>query len=147
MPCRVAPRRDLEVGLDLERRLRKDSLRRQRSVIAAPPVLRRDPPARPRDRGDAPVPEREQMAHRLVGSGCMRGRDRRHALVERQPRIDDDEPVALFEQTCELVARLLRQHDQCAVGHSMHEPVEQRDLTVVLVLRGGENDAELLLVQ
>ena len=87
------------------------------------------------------------MAHRLVGARHVRGRDRRDPIVERQERIDDDEAVAVVEQALELVARLLRQDDQRAVGLAVHEPVEQRDLAVVLVAGRREDDAHVLLVQ
>ena len=77
----------------------------------------------------------------------MRGGDRWDAIVERHQRIDDDEVIAGVEQTLELLARLLRQHDQGAVRQPVHEPLEKRDLAVVLVLGGREDGTEVMLLQ
>ena len=104
-------------------------------MVAAPPVLGRHPAGRPGDRGDAAMAEPEQVLHRLMRAGRVRRRHGRDALVERHQRVDDDEAVVLVEQLLELVARLLGQDDQRPVRQAVHQPVDQRDLAVVLVHR------------
>ena len=127
---------DLEVRLHLELGIGEDARRRERGVVAAPAILGGDPAVRTGDDRDPPVAEREQVTHRLVGARRVRGRDGRDALVERHQRVDDDEAVARVDEPLELVARLLREHDQRAVGEPVHQPVEERHLTVVLVAGG-----------
>ncbi len=84
------------------------------------------------------------MPHRLVGTRRVRGRHRRDPVVERHQRVEDHEPVAAVEQPLELVARLLGQDDQRAVGQAV-QPVEHGDLAVVLVAGGGEHDLQIAL--
>ena len=63
-------------------------------MVAAPAILRREPPARARDLRDPPVAEVEQVPHRLVGARRVRGRHRWDAIVERHQRIHDHEVIA-----------------------------------------------------
>ena len=116
-------------------------------MVAAHALLGRHPAARPGDRGDAAVAEVEQVARRLVGAGRVRGGDRRDALVDAPARVDDDEAEAVVHQPSQLAAGLLRQHQQAAVGGSVHEALEQRDLAVVLVERRAEHDPHVVLVE
>src|SRR5207248_143234 len=104
-----------------------------------------DPSRRAGDRADATVPETEQMLHRLIGTRGVCGGYRGDAVVQRLERVDDHEAVALVLQPLELLARLLGKDDERAVGEAVHEPVDQRHLTVVLVAGRRENDAEVLL--
>src|SRR5215207_4714607 len=90
------------------------------------------------------MPELEQMAHRLVGTRRVGGRDRRDPLVERHERIENHEAVAAVEQPFQLLTRLFGKDDQGAVGHAV-EPVEHGDLAVVLVPGRREDDLEVKL--
>ncbi len=101
----------------------------------------------PGDRADPPVPERQQVLGRGARTRGVRGRDGRNALVERDAGIDDHERVALATQDLELAVRLLRQHQHRAVGRTVHETVEQRDLALVMVQRGAEHHPHVLLVE
>ena len=85
------------------------------------------------------------MPHRVVRPRGVRRRDRRDPLVERQPRIDDDEAVALVEEPLELLARLLGKDDQRAVRQAVHQPVEERHLALVHVASRRQDDAQVLL--
>ena len=87
------------------------------------------------------------MLHRLVGARRVGGRYGRDAFVQRQERIDHDEPVAVVQQALELLARLFREDDHRAVGGSVHQALEQRDLALVLVHRRAEDEAHVLLVE
>ena len=71
----------------------------------------------------------------------MRGRHRRDPLVERHQRVEHDEAITAVQKPLELVARLFGQDDQRAVAQAV-EPVEDRDLTVVLAARGREHDLQ-----
>ncbi len=133
---RSAASEHLPVGFELERGVGHDARCRERGVISAPALLRREPAVRPGDRRDAPVPELQEVLHRLVGAGGMRRRHRGDVPCERLEGVDDDEGVTLGEQLLELVVRLLGEDDQGAVGDAVEQTVEQRDLSVVLVARG-----------
>jgi len=76
----------------------------------------------------------------------VRDRHRRDAIAERQQRIDHDERVPVAQRLLELLRRLLGQDDHGAVGRALHQPVEQRDLARVLVLRRQENEPQPVLV-
>jgi hypothetical protein len=91
--------------------------------------------------------ELEQVRGRLVGAGGVRRRNRRDPLVDAHPRVDDDEAEAVLHQRAQLAARLLGQHEQRAVGGPVHQPLEQRDLAIVLVQRRAEDDPHVLLVE
>ena len=90
------------------------------------------------------MPELEQVPHRLVGARRVRGGDGRDPLVERHQRVDHDEAIAAVEEPLELLARLLREDDERAVGEAV-QPIEHRDLAVVLAAGGREDDLEALL--
>ncbi len=138
---------DLEVRLDLDLGVGHDPRPGEGGVVAAETVVRRDPAARAGDRRDAPVAEREEMLHRLAGARRVRGRHRRDAVVEAEAGVDDDEVVARVEQARELVARLLREHDERSVGEAVHHPVDLELLPVVLVAGVREHRPEVALVQ
>ncbi len=121
--------------------------RRERGVVAAPAVFGRLHAARAGDRGDARVPDRQQVLHRLVGARGMGGGDGGDALVQRHHRVDHDEAVAVVQQRRELVARFLGEDHQRAVGGAVHQPLEERDLSLVLVHRRAEDEAHVLLVE
>ena len=87
------------------------------------------------------------MLRGCARTGPVSGRDDGDALVERPPRIGDDERVPAMLQPDELVAGLLRQQDDRAVGRSVHQALEQGDLPVVLVQRRHQHRAQLLLVE
>ena len=112
---RLVPAGDLEVALELELGVRHDAGAGKRRAVAAPAVFGRHPPGGPGDRPDPPVAELEEVLHRLVGSKCVRGRDRRDPSCQASPGIDDDELESLLEERLELVVRLLRQDEQRAV--------------------------------
>ena len=77
----------------------------------------------------------------------MGRRDGGDALVQRHHRVDHDEPVAVVQERLELVARLLREDDHGAVGRSVHQALEKRDLALVLVHRRAEDQAHVLLIE
>jgi hypothetical protein len=77
----------------------------------------------------------------------VRGRDGGDPLVQRYERVDDHESEAVVQQLLELVARLLREDDHGAVGGAVQQPLEQRDLALVLVQRRAEHEAHVLLVE
>ena len=87
--------------------------------------------------------ELEQMLGGLLRPGGVHRRDARDPFGRRVARVDDDERVALPLQHPKLVLRLLRQHEDRPVGGPVHQPLEQRDLTVVLVQRRAEHDAHV----
>ena len=62
-------------------------------------------------------------------------------------RVDDHERVALAPQHLELLVRLLGEHQHGAVGGAVHEPVEQRNLALVVVQRRAQHHAHVLLVE
>jgi len=62
-------------------------------------------------------------------------------------RIDDDQGVAVRERPLELLARLLGEDDQRAVGRAVHEAVEERHLALVLAPRRPEDEPHVMLVQ
>ena len=105
------------------------------------------PVGRAEDRADASVPEREQVLDAGAGAGRVRGRDSRDPLVELHARVDDDEGVAGLLERPQLRVRLLRQHQDCAVGRAVHQAVEQRHLALVLVEGGTEDDPHVVLVE
>ena len=86
------------------------------------------------------------MAHRLVGAGRVRGRDGRDPLVEPHQRVDDHEPKAAVQVPLELLARLLGEDDQGAVGHAV-QAIEHRDLAIVLLPGRRQHDLEVALEQ
>ena len=61
--------------------------------------------------------------------------------------IDDDDRVADLLQVLELVGRLLGEHEDRAVGRAAHQPVDERDLAVVLVHSRAEHDPQVELVE
>jgi hypothetical protein len=90
------------------------------------------------------VPEAEQVPHRLVGARRVRGRDRRDALVQRHERVEHDEPVAAVEQPLELLARLLGQDDQRAVGQPCSRSSTETSRSCS-VAGGREDDLQVAL--
>ena len=119
----------------------------KRGEVAAHALLGGEPASRSRDRGDAPVPELEQVADRLVGAGGVRGRNGRDGPIDAPARVDDDEAEAVLHQPAELTGGLLGQDQQAAVGGSVDEALEQRDLPIVLVERRAEDDSHVVLVE
>ena len=126
---------DVERGLEHDRGVGQDAGGGQRALVAVQPLAAGEVYARPGDRADAPVAEREQVLGRGARAGGVGGGDGRDALVERHARVDDDERVALAAQHLELGVGLLGQHQHRAVSRTVHEAVEQRDLALVVVER------------
>ena len=82
--------------------------------------------------------------------GCAGRVRRRHdwdALVDACPWVQDDEAEAVCYQLAQLAARLLRQHQQGAIGCAVHQALEQRDLAIVLVQRRTEDDPHVLFIK
>ena len=101
---------DVERGLEHHRGVRQHAGRGQRALVAVQALAAGEVRARPGDRADAPVAEREQVLGRGPSARGVGGGDGRDALVERHARVDDHERVALAAQHLELGVGLLRQH-------------------------------------
>jgi hypothetical protein len=107
------------------------------STSSKPTTERSSGARRPRARPAwiAPIAMLSLNAKIAVGGS---GRSRSRSAATRP------EAVAAVEEPLELVARLLGEDDQSAVGEAV-QPVEQRDLAGVLAAGGREHDLEALL--
>ena len=138
---------DLEVGLDLERGIERDSRRGERGAVAAPAVLGRHPAGRAGDRarcgggraraGGASPGRRPTCAPRK-----RRGCGRRAAAADRRRRTGTRPRGAL-----ELLARLLGQDDQRPVGRRRASTGRAATPRGRARAGWGEHDAHVLLVQ
>ena len=138
---------DLPVGVPDQLRVGEDARARERRSEPDQPLLGGVPPFGAGERGDPAVSELEQMLRRLLRSGGVHRRDARDPVGRRLHRVDDDERVVTRLQLAQLRLRLRRQHQDRAVGRLAHEVLEHRDLAVVLVERGAEDDAHVLFVE
>ncbi len=138
---------DVEVRLDHQVGVRHHAGGGQRGAVAACAFLGGQQRAGPGDRRDPPVAELEQMSGGLVGAGGVGGGYRRDVTADPLARVDDDEAEALAAQRPQLTAGLLWEDEQAAVGGSVDQALEQRDLAVVLVERRTEHDPHVLLIE
>ena len=145
--CRLGAAWDPPVGVDDELGVEQDPGARERGAEAVEPLLGRVPAGRAGDRADPPVAELEQVLGRLLRARRVHRRDAGDTVGRRLARIDDDEGESLPLQRQQLLRRLLRQHQDRAVGGAAHQPLEQRHLAVVLVQRRREHDPHVALVQ
>jgi hypothetical protein len=88
----------------------------------------------------------EEVPHRLMRAGRMGRRHGGDPFGQRHDRVDDDKVIAAVDEPFQLGAGLLRVHDQRAVRQTVHQPLDQRDLPVVLVPCGREHDPQVLLL-
>ena len=110
-------------------------------------LLGREPAGRAGDRADPPMPELEQVLIAWLAPELFAAETAGMRSFSGMSGSTTTKRIAVVEQVLELLVRLLREDEQRAVGRAVHQPLEQGDLAIVLVLRRAEHDPHVLLVE